>query len=136
MVVHLQRHFGVSYATIRVRLLQERLSDKATFDRLAQVSPSRLARALGYPVHPADMGTWIEHLAQAVGGSLAIAHGVIGIDTDEPSELRRIRDALEREINTSPHGSGRYSKGSGGGARARHPAAPGATHDHAPAPRL
>jgi hypothetical protein len=53
---------------------------------------------------------WIEHLAQAVGGSLAIAHGVIGIDTDEPSELRRIRDALEREINTSPHGSGRYSK--------------------------
>jgi hypothetical protein len=39
---------------------------------------------------------WIEHLAQAVGGSLAIAHGVIGIDTDEPSELRRIRDALER----------------------------------------
>jgi Zn-dependent peptidase ImmA (M78 family)/transcriptional regulator with XRE-family HTH domain len=60
-VVHLQRHFGVSYATIRVRLLQERLSDKATFDRLAQVSPSRLARALGYPVHPADMGNFGMH---------------------------------------------------------------------------
>jgi hypothetical protein len=49
-VVHLQRHFGVSYATLRVRLLQEHLIDRNTFDELAQVSPSRLAHALGYPV--------------------------------------------------------------------------------------
>ncbi|MGH2843780.1 MAG: ImmA/IrrE family metallo-endopeptidase [Solirubrobacteraceae bacterium] len=55
-VVHLQRHFGVSYATIRVRLLQEHLIDRSTFDELAQVSPNRLADALGYPVDPADMG--------------------------------------------------------------------------------
>jgi Zn-dependent peptidase ImmA (M78 family)/DNA-binding XRE family transcriptional regulator len=59
--VHLQRHFGVSYATIRVRLLQERLIDCATFDKLAQVSPSRIAQALGYPVHPADMGDFDMH---------------------------------------------------------------------------
>lgn len=60
-VVHLQRHFAVSYATIRVRLLQEHLIDRATFDELAQVSPSRLAQALGYPVHPADMGDFTMH---------------------------------------------------------------------------
>jgi Zn-dependent peptidase ImmA (M78 family) len=60
-VVHLQRHFGVSYATIRVRLLQEHLIDRDTFDSLAQVSPSRLAQALGYPVDPADMGDFAMH---------------------------------------------------------------------------
>jgi len=60
-VVHLQRHFGVSYATLRVRLLQEKLIDRATFDELAQVSPSRLAQGLGYPVHPADMGDFAMH---------------------------------------------------------------------------
>jgi Zn-dependent peptidase ImmA (M78 family)/transcriptional regulator with XRE-family HTH domain len=60
-VVHLQRHFGVSYATIRVRLLQEHLIDHPTFEELAQVSPSRLAQALGYPIHPADMGDFTMH---------------------------------------------------------------------------
>jgi Zn-dependent peptidase ImmA (M78 family) len=83
-VVHLQRHFGVSYATIRVRLLQERLSDKATFDRLAQVSPSRLARALGYPVHPADMGNFGMHPLERFPARM----------------LALIRTALERGIIT------------------------------------
>lgn len=53
---------------------------------------------------------WVHQLARAVGGSLSIAHGVLGAGTDEPSELRGIRDALQREIGASPHGSGRYSK--------------------------
>ena len=53
---------------------------------------------------------WINQLAQAVGGSLSVAHGVLGINADEPSELRRIRDALQRDVDGSPHGSGRYSK--------------------------
>ncbi len=60
-VVHLQRHFGVSYATIRVRLLQERLINRATYDALAEISPSRLARALGYRVQAADMGDFDMH---------------------------------------------------------------------------
>jgi transcriptional regulator with XRE-family HTH domain len=60
-VVHLQRHFGVSYATVRVRLLQEHLIDRPTFEELAQVSPSLLAQALGYPVHPADLGDFTMH---------------------------------------------------------------------------
>jgi hypothetical protein len=53
---------------------------------------------------------WVEQLAQAVGGSLSIAHGVLGVDAEEPCELRGIRDALQREVAASPHGSGRYSK--------------------------
>lgn len=56
VVVHLQRHFGVSFATLRVRLLTSGLISRHTFDELAEVSPSRLAHTLGYTVHPADMG--------------------------------------------------------------------------------
>jgi Zn-dependent peptidase ImmA (M78 family)/transcriptional regulator with XRE-family HTH domain len=58
LVVHLQRHFGVSFATIRVRLLQERLISRREYDALGEASPSRLAQALGYSVHPADMGDY------------------------------------------------------------------------------
>jgi hypothetical protein len=52
---------------------------------------------------------WVDQLAQAIGGSLRIAHGVLA-DLNEPSELRRIRDALQREANMSRPGSGRYSR--------------------------
>src|SRR5487761_176729 len=82
-VVHLQRHFGVSYATIRVRLLQERLIDRKTFEALGQVSPSRLARALGYPVDPADMGDFARHPLERFPGRMlllvrsALEEGVI-----------------------------------------------------------
>jgi Zn-dependent peptidase ImmA (M78 family)/DNA-binding XRE family transcriptional regulator len=58
LVVHLQRHFGVSFATVRVRLLQERLISRSDYDALGEASPSRLAQALGYSVHPADMGDY------------------------------------------------------------------------------
>jgi Zn-dependent peptidase ImmA (M78 family) len=70
--VHLQRHFGVSYATIRVRLLQERLIDRRTFDEFAGVSPNRLARALGYPVHPADLGDFDMHPLERFPGRLLL----------------------------------------------------------------
>ncbi len=50
LVVHLQRHFGVSFATLRVRLLQERLISRPDYDALGETSPSRLALALGYRV--------------------------------------------------------------------------------------
>ena len=101
-VVHLQRHFGVSYATIRVRLLQERLIDRATFEMLAQVSPSRLAQALGYPVDPADMGDFARHPLDRFPGRMlllvraAVEDGVItpgdaaetlGTSTDEIRQL-------------------------------------------------
>ncbi len=53
---------------------------------------------------------WVDQAAQAVGGSLRLAHGVLGAYPDEPCELRQIRDGLQRQVDTSPPGSGRYSK--------------------------
>jgi Zn-dependent peptidase ImmA (M78 family)/transcriptional regulator with XRE-family HTH domain len=71
-VVHLQRHFGVSYATLRVRLLQERLIDRDTYADLAAVSPSRLARSLGYPIHRADMGDFTMHPLERFPGRMLV----------------------------------------------------------------
>lgn len=51
---------------------------------------------------------WTEKAAQAIGGSLRLAHGVLGADPDEPCET--IRDGLQRQVDASPPGSGRYSK--------------------------
>jgi Zn-dependent peptidase ImmA (M78 family)/transcriptional regulator with XRE-family HTH domain len=85
VVVYLQRHFGVSYATIRVRLLQEHLIDQPAFEELAQVSPSRLAQALGYPVHPADMGEFTMHPLARFPSRMLIL----------------VRDALEQGLITS-----------------------------------
>ena len=53
---------------------------------------------------------WVDEAAQAVGGSLRLAHGVLSAYPDEPCELMRIRDGLQRQVDTSPPGSGRYSK--------------------------
>jgi Zn-dependent peptidase ImmA (M78 family)/transcriptional regulator with XRE-family HTH domain len=84
MVVHLQRHFGVSFATLRVRLLQERLITRSEYEALAETSPSRLAQALGYRVHPADMGTYHLHPLAA-----------------QPTRvLLLVRAALERSVIT------------------------------------
>lgn len=58
VVVHLQRHFGVSYAALLVRLRQERHLPQEAYEELALVSPSRLAQSLGYEVTPADMGQY------------------------------------------------------------------------------
>jgi Zn-dependent peptidase ImmA (M78 family)/transcriptional regulator with XRE-family HTH domain len=84
VVVHLQRHFGVSFATIRVRLLQEKLIDQEAYDALGEASPSRLAQALGYRVHPADMGSYDLHPLAA-----------------QPTRvLLLVRAALERSVIT------------------------------------
>jgi hypothetical protein len=56
VAVHLQRHFGVSYATLLVRLRQEGFVTAREYQELRQISPSRLAVALGYEVNPADLG--------------------------------------------------------------------------------
>jgi hypothetical protein len=53
---------------------------------------------------------WVDQAAQAVGGSMRLAHGVLGAHPDELCELRRIRDGLQRAADDSPAGSGRYSK--------------------------
>jgi Zn-dependent peptidase ImmA (M78 family)/transcriptional regulator with XRE-family HTH domain len=56
LIVHMQRRFGLSFAILRLRLLEEKLITPAEYDALAETSPGRLAQALGYPAHPADAG--------------------------------------------------------------------------------
>jgi Zn-dependent peptidase ImmA (M78 family)/DNA-binding XRE family transcriptional regulator len=58
VVVHLQRHFGVSYAALLVRLRQEGHLTEDQYEALAKISPSTLARRLGYRVNPADLGDY------------------------------------------------------------------------------
>jgi Zn-dependent peptidase ImmA (M78 family)/transcriptional regulator with XRE-family HTH domain len=58
VVVHLQRHFGVSYGALLVRLRQERYVTEEQYQQLRLVSPSALAQTLGYPVNPADLGDY------------------------------------------------------------------------------
>ena len=58
VVVHMQRHFGVSYAALLVRLRQERLITAKQYEALGRISPSTLAKRLGYPVNPADLGDY------------------------------------------------------------------------------
>ena len=53
---------------------------------------------------------WVEHLATAVGGSLLVAHGVLGAYPDELCELQGIRDALLRAAHDAGLGSGRSSR--------------------------
>jgi Zn-dependent peptidase ImmA (M78 family) len=70
VVVHLQRHFGVSYATLLVRLRQENLISEEVYQELRQISPSRLALALGYEVNPADLGDYRIHPLDRFPGRL------------------------------------------------------------------
>jgi Zn-dependent peptidase ImmA (M78 family)/DNA-binding XRE family transcriptional regulator len=58
VVVHLQHHFGVSYAALLVRLRQENFLSQEQYDALGKVSPSTLARRLGYAINRADLGDW------------------------------------------------------------------------------
>lgn len=82
VIVHLQRHFGVSFATLLVRLRQEQLVDESTYEELGAVSPSRLARALGYPVHPADLGRFDLHPLERFPAALLLLVRS-GIETGE-----------------------------------------------------
>jgi Zn-dependent peptidase ImmA (M78 family)/transcriptional regulator with XRE-family HTH domain len=70
VAVHLQRHFGVSYATLVVRLRQENLISEDVYQELRQISPSRLALALGYEVNPADFGDYRIHPLDRFPGRL------------------------------------------------------------------
>jgi predicted nucleic acid-binding protein len=45
---------------------------------------------------------WIDELVALAGGTLDIAHGVLGIDPDEVGEIERIRAAFDNESMRSP----------------------------------
>jgi Zn-dependent peptidase ImmA (M78 family)/transcriptional regulator with XRE-family HTH domain len=70
VAIHLQRYFGVSYATLVVRLRQENLISEDAYQELRQISPSRLALALGYAVNPADVGDYRMHPLDRFPGRL------------------------------------------------------------------
>jgi Zn-dependent peptidase ImmA (M78 family) len=55
-VVHLQRHFGVSYGMTLLRLRQAGLLDEPRYDELKKASPVALAVRLGYAVDPEEWG--------------------------------------------------------------------------------
>ena len=54
-VVRLQRHFGVSYKAMLVRLHRLRMIRQDRLEALEGVSPVRLARELGYPVDGSEV---------------------------------------------------------------------------------
>ncbi len=112
VVVHLQRHFGVSFATLRVRLLQEKLITRSAYEALGDTSPSRLAIALGYQVHPADMGTYEFHPLEAQPTRVLLllrtalerrvitpgdAAELLGTSTEEVRQLRARPSAAEED---------------------------------------
>jgi len=53
---------------------------------------------------------WTRHLLQLSGGTILVAEGVHSANPDAPSELRRIRRALQREADDAGLGSGRASR--------------------------
>ncbi|MHB1517493.1 MAG: hypothetical protein ACYCVN_10670 [Acidimicrobiales bacterium] len=53
---------------------------------------------------------WSDHLLQVGGGTVLIADGVHGAEPDDPSELRRIRRALQRQADQAGFGSGVASR--------------------------
>lgn len=99
LVVHLQRHFGVSFATLRVRLLQERLISQDEYDALAEASPSRLALALGYRVHPADLGSYDLHpLVAQPARVLLLARAALERSVITPGDAAEVLGTSTEEI--------------------------------------
>lgn len=99
LVVHLQRHFGVSFATLRVRLLQEKLISRPDYDALGEASPSRLALALGYRVHPADMGSYdLNPLAAQPTRVLLLVRAALERNVITPGDAAEVLGTSTEEI--------------------------------------
>jgi len=45
---------------------------------------------------------WVDHLVALAGGTLLIAHGVLGLTAEEPAELERIQKAFRDESARDP----------------------------------
>ena len=113
LIVHLQRRFGVSFAILRLRLLQERLITAGEYDALAETSPSRLAQALGYPddaggLHPlAAQPARVLLLVRAALERSAITAGdaaeVLGTGTEEVRQLVAAGERRDFEDAASGH---------------------------------
>lgn len=53
---------------------------------------------------------WTPHLLEVSGGTILVADTVHGVYPDDPSELRRIRSALQRQAEDDGFGSGRAGR--------------------------
>lgn len=101
--VHLQRLFGVSYATMLVRLLVAKLATTETYEKLKRAHPVALAATLGYSVRAEeweqDPRRWrlerfprrfVRLLASTLRSerlSPTTAAGLTGLTVDEMAEL-------------------------------------------------
>jgi Zn-dependent peptidase ImmA (M78 family)/DNA-binding XRE family transcriptional regulator len=113
LIVHLQRRFGVSFAILRLRLLQEKLITAGEYDALAETSPSRLAQALGYPddaggLHPlAAQPARVLLLVRAALERSAITPGdaaeILGTGTEEVRQLLAAGEPRDLEDAASGH---------------------------------
>lgn len=45
---------------------------------------------------------WLDHLVALAGGTVCVAHGVMGLAHDEPGEIERIRNSFEQESLRQP----------------------------------
>src|SRR5580698_3705273 len=112
LIVHLQRRFGVSFAILRLRLLQEKLITAGEYDALAETSPSRLAQALGCPddaggLHPLAAQPAVLLLVRAALERSAITAGdaaeVLGTGTEEVRQLVAAGERRDFEDAASGH---------------------------------
>ncbi len=53
---------------------------------------------------------WTRHLLEVSGGTILVADTVHGVYPDDPSELRRIRSALQRQAEDAGLGTGRAGR--------------------------
>ncbi len=53
---------------------------------------------------------WTDRLVRVTGGPILVGEGVHGVGPSDPSELRRIRDALQRQAHQAGIGSGLASR--------------------------
>jgi Zn-dependent peptidase ImmA (M78 family)/transcriptional regulator with XRE-family HTH domain len=114
-VVHLQRHFGVSYGMTLLRLRQAGLLDEPGYDELKKASPVTLAVRLGYAVDPEEWGQdparwrlerfprrFVRLLARALREELMsppTAASLTGLTVDEIAELVAPSDDGDPEVS-------------------------------------
>lgn len=107
-VIHLQRFFGVSYATALLRCLKAGLIKQDQYDEFSSIRPLVLARALGYEIaeeeyeqrperwkierYPLRFRRLVRQAVRADVISLPTAAALTGLSIDEVSELVAAED--------------------------------------------
>jgi Zn-dependent peptidase ImmA (M78 family)/transcriptional regulator with XRE-family HTH domain len=120
LIVHLQRRFGLSFALLRLRLLEEKLITSAEYDALAETSPSRLAQALGYPAHPADAGgDGLRPLAAQPARVLALVRAALERSAITPGDAAEILGTGTEEVRQLLAAGGRQLADAASGHRER-----------------